>query len=402
MKKLVWILIWQAVCLSMAAQPFGSASGGYRITHLFFSDSRGEKGTTRFCYDKQGFLTKAYWSKNDLSYSSVNTYSSDSNGNIISASRFYSDSIVSNEVFFYNQAGEKLSEYFFRSDHVSGNALHEYENHRIAKSHLFHYKGWLTGDILYHHHGERLISADIIQNGNLTGHIHYRYDPAGNLSGEIWEIGDNVRLDYTYEYEQFPGGPRAFLGVFRQSFEKYRPYQEFYSFNNEKQGVTEYIYDDRGNLKEKIYTLQNQEAIKTRYYHDMQNRLDSALRFEANGPVSKYQYTYDPGGNLILRTRFSNDSLSGFECYQYNAAGLLESAYVKNLDSWLTGTINYHTNVNGIIDKARFIGNNDIQADIYCKYDAMGLLVEVTWNFSFGKFQQYQYRYYQIHDKTGL
>ena len=88
-----------------------------------------------------------------------------------------------------------------------------------------------------------------------------------------------------------------------------------------------------------------------------------------------------------------SDTLFSYEAYLYNSDGQLKKAYFYNFDNWLTGTLSFDYNFVGYISSGEFIGQNGFDASIIFKYNSLGNLSNIRWDFSFGKFQEYKFEY---------
>lgn len=93
---------------------------------------------------------------------------------------------------------------------------------------------------------------------------------------------------------------------------------------------------------------------------------------------------------------YRNDSIIGFEQYMYSDDGELKKAYLKNFDGWLSGVVTYHSDPLGKVSGGEFQGDNDFNADLHFNYTNEGLLSEIRWDFSFGKYQLYRFEYEEV------
>ena len=71
---------------------------------------------------------------------------------------------------------------------------------------------------------------------------------------------------------------------------------------------------------------------------------------------------------------------------------LLNSTF-RNHKGWLNGTINFRSDELGKVVDGEFTGEDGFNASIIFSYNQEGLLSEVCWQFSYGKFQQYLFEY---------
>ena len=81
----------------------GNTNENLRLSKLHYENSTGEKGVTFFYYNKFGLMDKARWQLLDGSRYSENYYTYDSNGNLIQKYREFSDRLISNIDFKYNE-----------------------------------------------------------------------------------------------------------------------------------------------------------------------------------------------------------------------------------------------------------------------------------------------------------
>lgn len=379
------------------AQPFGDASKNFRISKMDYDNSGGEKGTTYFFYDVNGRLDKAFWTLADASRNSINKYQYDENGLLVSAYREFSDGLSSFELFYYDSLGNKTSEYFYRSDSVSGFATYQYENNRLQMAVLKKYKGWLNGEIKYEYNdtGE-LEKAQLLRNETPICNISYQYGQNGNLIKEDWDFQGKWKQAFYYHYELKNSKANYYSSPLLSNSSRYRISKESYTYNDEIGGPSLYYYDRGGLLAKKVFIRSDSVSTTTFYHYDSQRKLILSERNYSDGSQAKFHYTYNENKQLILRTFHKNDSLVGFESYQYNEDGNIVKAYLRNFDNWLSGTINYHLDGTGNPKTADFIGESGFSAELTFSYNENFLLSKAVWKFSFGKFQEYNFYYEPI------
>lgn len=376
------------------AQPFGEASEEFRIITLKYINTSGEKAVTYFKYDNNGRLYQAYWVLDDKSRSSDNLYQYDSNGDLIAAYREFSDGLTSYELFSYDSIGRKISECFYRSDGNTGSATYLYENNKMKKADLRNHKGWLSGMLVcsFNDQGKK-DKAVLMKDDDTLCHISYEYDEHKNLIKEHWDFQGRWTQTFHYQYEKKHPVKYYYSSPYLKCKGGNRICKEYYTYNNETGGPSQYDYNEEGLLYRKVFVRSDGISTTTSYEYDQERRLVSSERVYSDSSVAQFEYKYDEDGNLLLRTCFREDTLAGIESYLYNSGGDLIKAYLRNSDNWLTGTISFDHNQLGTITGGMFKGENGFDADILFKYDNDGLLNEIIWNFTFGKFQQYIFEY---------
>jgi hypothetical protein len=121
--------------------------------------------------------------------------------------------------------------------------------------------------------------------------------------------------------------------------------------------------------------------------------LRSSLREYDDGATADFHYWYSVDRQLLVRTFEKTDGDSGSETYRYNDEGLLVSGELNNFDNWLNGTLSFEYDGEGRLSAGKFDGNDGFDADLHFRYDLNENLVAINWDFSFGGFQKYIYRY---------
>ena len=390
-KKLLFLIsILTIVC---QAQPFGKNADGFRIIKSSYSNSSGENGSTNFYYNNNSVLHKSFWTLEDGSRFSTNYYENDENGNIIATYREFSDSLTSFEMFKYNKDGNKVSEQFSRSDKKNGTAIYNYENGLLKTANYQNHKGWLNGIVKYEcDKYNKLISGKFHQDEKEIANITYKYDINGNFVEENWDFSGKWSQKFIYRYENIRILKNYYANPFLQIPHGVRIKEEYYTYNNEKSGPSYYNYNERGLLGIKKFVRSDSTFTITKYKYDENGKLKKSYRQYSDSKNAYFTYFYDENSNLALREFFKNDSLFGYESYFYNSENKLYKAVLKNFDSWLSGEISFQYNPNGQLDKGFFDGKDSFDAKISFIYEE-DLLVEILWNFSFGKFQKYTFDY---------
>jgi hypothetical protein len=376
------------------SQPFGEAVKNYQIIKQDYENSIGEQSSTVFKYDRHGNLLKAVWSYNDNSRSSNNYYENDSIGNLVSSYRDFSDGLTSFEFFIYDSFGNKIMEQFYRSDSISGTATYQYENCLLKRAVLKNYKGWLNGVVEYRYNDKKQRKNGILtKEGNVIGNIQYSYDDNGNLVKEFWDFNGKWNQTFYYFYEKKNPVRNYYSSPFLPNNGNFRICAEEYTFNNESGGPSSYFYNDEGLLIKKEFKRSDGFFSKTNYEYDKDRKLRTSKRECSNGDRTIFTFKYDENNNLIAKYFYNADTLAGFESYLYNSEGELIKAYFKNSDNWLTGTISFESNLLGLVTHGKFKGQDGFDATIKFNYSSQSQLSEIKWDFSFGKFQQYFFKY---------
>ena len=385
------ILAIQQVCFS---QPFGEANPSYRIAELQYSNSSGERGTTYFQYDHQDRLFKALWSLDDKSRYSINYYEYNSEGNLVSAFRDFSDGITSCESFYYDKSGNKISEHFYRSDSVSGSASYTYIDDQLIRADFKNYKGWLNGRLELHYNSKNQKETGLLYNDDqVICTISFEYDSTGNLVNENWDFNGNWSQIFKYVYVEKTRNIQYYSSPYLSGESNYIICKEQYTFNNDIGGPSFYYYNTEGKLERKEFIRSDSLVTNTYYNYDHDGRLVSSERIYPDSSTVYFFYSYDERNKLIKRDFYIDESLHGFESYLYNSDGELIKAYLKNSDDWLNGFINFKSNGYGKVNIGEFTGEDGFDATIIFVYNEENLVYEINWNFSFNKFQKYSFEY---------
>jgi hypothetical protein len=221
----------------------------------------------------------------------------------------------------------------------------------------------------------------------------YEYDDNNNLSEELWDFQGQWKQTFKYYYEKKDINKNYYSSPFLTCKGNYRICKENYTFNNEIGGPSIYYYNEKGLLHKKVFIRSDSITTTTFYEYDPERKLITSKRNYSDGSFAVFNYIYDENSNLVFRSYNREDTLAGFESYFYNSEGDLIKAYIKNFDNWLTGIINYNLNESGIITGGKFKGENGFDALITFNYNNEGLISEIIWEFTFGKFQKYIFEY---------
>jgi len=378
----------------------GSHNKNLRLSKLHYENSTGEKGVTLFYYNKFGLMDKARWQLLDGRRYSENYYTYDDKGNLVQKYREFSDSLVSNIVFKYNENQWLISEHFERSDGVKGETLYEYDkNGKKLKSICKGLNGWFYGEIVYNYENKNdPISAAIFQEGKETGKILYDYDEFSNLLKEVWDFSGKWSQTFVYEYDIFKPTKMIFYtssNVFHNLMTDFKVVKENYDYSNEIGGPSHFIYDDNGKLIKKIFERTDNFKTETTYKFDDKGYLKRSFRKYSNEQTATFIYQFNANRLLTKREFNKSDGSKGIEIYEYNGKWQLAKAIYKNMDSWLSGTITFTYDLEGLLKSGIFKGEK-FDADITFNCDEFGNVIKIHWDFSMGKTQTYTFEYERI------
>lgn len=394
MKTINLILLLLIFDNCIYAQPFGEATAGYRIVKTDYENSTGEKAITFFRYNYNGKLYKAFWVTDDKKRSSINFYQHNAEGYLVSAYRIYSDSLTSFELFSYDSLGYKISEYFFGPGNKSGFTSYRYKDNRLEQADMVNYKGWLNGTLKYSYNQQNRKESAVLLKGDKTiCLISYEYDQNYNLKKEYWDFMGTWNQIFIYHYEKMELKKNYYPNPVLTNNGEYRICKENYTYNDEIRGPSIYYYRDDGKVNKKVFIRSDSVSSTTFYDYDHKGNLVKSKRNYSGGEMDSFNYFYDIHDNLVLRNCYRADTLSGFESYIYNPEGELLTAYYKNSDNWLSGVINYQYNELGLISNGYFKGEDDFDAMISFNYNDNNILNEIIWQFTFGKYQKYNFEY---------
>jgi len=175
--------------------------------------------------------------------------------------------------------------------------------------------------------------------------------------------------------------------------ENFRIKKELYTFNEETGGPSIYRYDMNLLLSTKDYLRSDGERTQTVYNYDANRHLIFSTRTYASGASARFEYNYNADNRLVRRTCIVADTVAATEYYMYNASGTVTNARWENFDNWLTGIIALEIGDNGRILSGTFKGEDGFDAILTFTYDNLGFISVIRWDFSFGKFQQFEFEY---------
>lgn len=175
----------------------------------------------------------------------------------------------------------------------------------------------------YNAQGQKTSSLDYDGSGNITYGYYYEYDEQGNLTKEKNFDENESAFDLVYSYEYDASGKPIVR-------------KEARGEGNQPHSITNYIYDDAGNLQKT--TTQNKDGlIFQENFYDEQEKVVAEITYNLDSAVSAYQYyEYDEYGDLI-RIRYDDLNFEVGEeeihyVYSYDDAGNRIS--VTTYDGW--------------------------------------------------------------------
>ena len=365
---------------------------------LYYENSSGEKGLTTFDYDEKGLLDKAIWELDDGSRMSLNFYKHNTNGNLINKYREFSDGLTSQQFYEYDNRSNLVKETFQRSDDVSGVTTYGYDKDgKLIHADCNGLNGWFYGKINYiYDKTGRKQKADIIQKGENTGTILYSYDVNDNLIKEYWDLSGKWNQTFIYEYEKrLTVLPECYTSsnVFTPSNPVYRIVKESYDYAGKIGGPSYYGYNQNGKLINKRFERSDGFSTETAYLYDHQGVLTKSYRKYSNGLCAVFTYEFNNLGVLTERSFKRTDGVTGSESYDYDEESKVNHADWRNFDSWLTGTISFAYNENGILSGGEYHGTEGADAKINFEYDKFRNLTKISWVFSTGETQTYIFEY---------
>jgi hypothetical protein len=359
---------------------------------LNYENSSGEKGISFFEYDGNQRMIKGWWQLLDSSRWSVNYYIYNAKDQLVEKYREFSDEITSSLKYEYNSQGIKIAEDFSRSDGVAGKSTFEYNrNGALVKIHCNKYSGWFDGEIVYTpgKNGNPK-SGEIFRGNKKLGDIQFEYTKDGNLKIEKW-ITPNWSQTFDWEYARLPES-YTISNVFIKENNRFQLAEENYSYNGETGGPSFFTYDNNGKLIQKTFVRSDSLKTITTYEYDKKGILQKSVRKYNNGSTTTFGYEYNKNRQLIRRNFNHSNGTKGSEHYFYSPDGTLQKAILQNFDNWLTGEIAFVSTKSGKLQKGTFKGEK-FDAELNFEYDGFGNLIAITWNFSFGKSQIYQFCY---------
>jgi len=364
-----------------------------RLKKLHYENSLGEKGVTTFFYTQENKNYKAKWELLDGSRYSINYHIFDDKGRMIRKYKEFSDSMTSNNFYKYDSNGNLIEDYFERSDKVKGVAWYKYENGRKTEAECRGYNGYFFGFIKYVYENNILVKGLIFKEGKETGFIDYKYDDKGNLITEFWDFGI-WNQTFTNEYEVITSKKQdsyTYSSPFLLESSKYIIKDEIYNWNNEKEGISYYEYEDNAKLRTKIYNYDG-KTTNTSFEYDEDGLLMKSTRLNSDGQKTMFYYHYNDDRKLIRRINFADYGYFGSESYRYDENGnLIEADWLK-FDSWLTGNIKFESKDNVLVS-GYFTGKDGFNADLLFETDKNKRITKIEWKFTFNKTQTYLFKY---------
>jgi hypothetical protein len=397
-------LLFSVLFLMMEGSCFynqNTHNGEYRVIRLHYENSGGEKGVTTFDYNEKRQLSYAIWELLDGSRTSLNFYTQNPSGKLIKKYREFSDEKTSTQLFEYDENENLIRETFERSDGVHGVTSYEYdEDGKLLKANCEGLNSWFYGIISYSYNQKGKLSKGIIeQNGQKSGIINYLYDENENLVEEDWDFSGKWQQIFRYDYKKYYTDNLQLYtsaNVFIPKSKKFRIIKENYAYAGETTGPSYYHYDAGGKLTEKIYERSDGLYTKTIYLYDNIGRITKAYRQYSDGKTAVFTFTFNENDKLIKKDFFRSDGLKGSENYQYDQDNFLIGAKYENVDFWLSGQIDFIHDQSGKVEKGFFAGDKGFDADITFNYDEQENLINIEWEFSFGKSQVYTYEYEKV------
>ncbi len=377
-----------------------NAENEFRLIRLHYTNSTGEKGLTTFEYDINGLMYKALWELADGTRCSINYYSYDKNGNLVKKYREFSDGIISTQFYKYDKDGNLKEESFWRSDSVTGIVIYSYnEAAKLVEADCKGMNGWFYGNIEYKYDNNgNKATAELKNDEGQIGSVSFSYDSNNNLSEEIWTFDSGFRQEFIYEYEKNDKSESPFTSskVFLNPNKNFRLANEYYEYSGQVSGESVFGYDEGGKLQWSVYYRDDGLKTFSEFFYDSDNKLIKSIRTYSDSKFAIFSYEYDDNRRLIKREFKRSGGIRGVEKYNYNHLGKLVSADWENFDSWLTGTISFEHNTRGHLKSGVFTSQDDYTADIYFTYDKNDNLISITWEFSFGDTQIYNFAYNQV------
>jgi len=361
---------------------------------LHYTNTSGEEALTQFEYNVFGNLAFAKWRRIDVERNSMNRYVLNGNTQMVKKYRIFSDSVTTKQRFTYNLCGKLVKETFYRSDGTEGEANYQYDEHgQLSFADCRNYNGWFTGRILYSYNAYEILDEATIKKGDQTlGQITYQYDINGNLKMEKWDFDGLWGQTFVYDYIELPRNPYPSSNPFINSNGFYRLEEEFYEYSEGGSGPSRFEYDNT-KLIRKVFTRSDGLTAETTYQYDNTGLLISSLRKYSVGNTADFYYSFDSDNRMTKRWFKRTDGLEGEEIFSYDNQGRMVMAKYNKMDAWLSGTITFDHDHNGLPVKGYFKGEDNFDADIYFEYDEYYNLIKLKWDFSFGKSQVYTFKY---------
>lgn len=399
--KIAQIIILNTAVIMSLINVFGAnddLKNPVRPKYLCYTNSQGEKGTTTYLYDRLGLMYASVWRLDDGSRHSYNIYRYDTQGRMTEFYREFSDGVTLNEFYEYDKEGRRSKDYFFRSDGKSGSAEYVYDKSgRLSSLKCSGYKLWFSGELVYSHDKSGApVAALIKMKGEPAGNVTLEYDKHGNLTKEVWDLNGEWSQNFNYEYENKEKNFFYLASPYLKNTESASVTKENYSYCNETGGPSYYYYSKEGRLDKKVFERSDGLKTETKFEYDKAGRLVKSYRMSSDSNSIEFAYEYDGRGNLIIRKYMKGKEMAGYESYVYDANDVLEKAVYKNMDSWLSGTIEFEKDLFDRVAKGHYKGFDGTTAEIIFSYDEKGRTKGMEWKFSDGKSQKYEFEYEEI------
>ena len=387
------------IILSLCLVSFTIELSGQFVKDLLvleYTNNAGENGKSTFIYNGRETPYKTIWELRDGSRWSVNYNTFDSNGNMVSKYREFSDSLRTEQFFTYNSDGRLVYETFSRSDGRKGEVNYIYEDDRLVRADCKGLNGWFFGEITYNYQGLQPISADLTKDAKAIGKIEYTYDQKGRLWIETWVFDQGFTQTFTYIYRDKDCIYYRPSNAFLDPGCSYLIKREEYDFCGKTSGPSYYEYDANNRLVEKIYIRKDGLKTVTTYEYLENGLLSASHRVYNSTKKADFSYKYNEHNQLILRSSKLPDGNISEEKFTYDENGQMIRARYTNMDGWLTGELTFvHDRYDRIIE-GYYAGIDDLEASITFNYSPEGLLEDIDWQFSNGYTQSYEFTYERI------
>lgn len=315
--------------------------------------------------------------------------------------REFSDGLISFNKYEYDEKNNLVKETFERSDSVTGQTFYHYNQQGLLeKADCQGLNGWFYGIIDYEYSEDKKEGAAIFSEGEKIGIITYSYEGSGNLLSETWEFKNGWSQQFIYEYANLNESLSfASSNVFINNTTEFRVTREEYDFSSETGGPSFYEYGKDGRLVKKVFERSDTFRTETTYEYTGNGILKHSFRSYSNELTAEFSYSFDGNRRLTNRSFTRSDGISGSEKYIYNEKGWLVTGLYKNFDSWLTGSIQFKHDENGLISEGYFQSKDGYEANISFSHDIYGNVTRIHWEFSFGKTQTYYFKYEKVRQR---
>jgi len=358
---------------------------------LNYENTSGEKGISIFEYNGLQRMVKGRWQLLDTSRWSTNYYKNNEAGQLIEKYRIFSDKMTSSLKYEYDKSGRKSAEIFRRSDGVFGKSVFEYnEQGSPVRIVCNKYYGWFDGEIIYTAYSDNNpLTASIKRDEKELGTIQFSYTVDGQIKAEKW-ITPNWSQTFSWECAKLPASCTS-SNVFISENSRFRLSGENYTFNGENGGPSRFSYSNNRMLNEKIFVRSDGVETHTRFFYDEKGILQKSIRDYNNGDSLVFTYEYNSDRKLKERTGLHSNGEKSTEKYYYNNEQLTKAEWT-NFDFWLSGSIEFSHSETGQITSGIFKGEK-FDAQLKFTYNEFGNLSKIRWDFSFGKYQEYTFKY---------